>query len=40
MAFTKEMQKIALEIRPNMITLVPEKRKELTTENGIMSGIS
>ena len=35
MAATAEMQKIALEIRPYSVTLVPEKRQELTTEGGL-----
>jgi pyridoxine 5-phosphate synthase len=35
MAATKEMQRIALEVKPNLVTLVPEKRKELTTEGGL-----
>jgi pyridoxine 5-phosphate synthase len=35
MAATKEMVGIALKIRPDMVTLVPEKRQELTTEGGL-----
>jgi pyridoxine 5-phosphate synthase len=35
MAATEEMQKIALEIMPYSVTLVPEKRQELTTEGGL-----
>ena len=35
MAPTKEMFLIANKIKPNVITLVPEKRKELTTEGGL-----
>jgi len=35
MAATKEMVKIAAEIKPDMVTLVPEKRQELTTEGGL-----
>ena len=35
MAATDEMVKIALSIRPEMVTLVPEKRQELTTEGGL-----
>lgn len=35
MAATEEMQRIALEVKPNMSTLVPEKREELTTEGGL-----
>jgi pyridoxine 5-phosphate synthase len=35
MAATPEMIEIACDIKPDMITLVPEKRKELTTEGGL-----
>ncbi|RJR16111.1 MAG: pyridoxine 5'-phosphate synthase [Nitrospiraceae bacterium] len=35
MAATHEMVNIALKIRPDMVTLVPEKRAELTTEGGL-----
>ncbi len=35
MAATVEMQKIALEVKPDLVTLVPEKREELTTEGGL-----
>ncbi len=35
MAATREMVEIALEIKPDMVTLVPEKRQELTTEGGL-----
>ncbi len=35
MAAAKEIIAIALEIVPDMVTLVPEKRKELTTEGGL-----
>ncbi|WP_339137524.1 MAG: pyridoxine 5'-phosphate synthase [Candidatus Electrothrix sp. GW3-4] len=35
MANVKEIVEIALELRPDMITLVPEKRQELTTEGGL-----
>lgn len=35
MACTEEMVAIALEISPDMVTLVPEKRQELTTEGGL-----
>ncbi len=35
MANVKEIVDIALDIVPDMITLVPEKRKELTTEGGL-----
>lgn len=35
MAPTQEMIAIALEIKPDYVTLVPEKREEVTTEGGI-----
>lgn len=35
MAATEEMARIALEIKPEMVTLVPERRQELTTEGGL-----
>ena len=35
MAVTDEMQKIALDVVPNAICLVPEKREERTTEGGL-----
>jgi pyridoxine 5-phosphate synthase len=35
MAATQEMLEIALEVQPNLVTLVPEKREELTTEGGL-----
>ncbi len=35
MAPTKEMKEIALRVRPNRITLVPERRQEITTEGGL-----
>ncbi|MEM0951184.1 MAG: pyridoxine 5'-phosphate synthase [Cyanobacteria bacterium P01_H01_bin.74] len=35
MANTPEMVQIALEIKPYMVTLVPERRQELTTEGGL-----
>ena len=34
MAMTSEMQRIALAVKPDLVTLVPEKREELTTEGG------
>jgi len=34
MAMTAEMQGIALKTKPELVTLVPEKREELTTEGG------
>lgn len=34
MAMTPEMQRIALATKPELVTLVPEKREELTTEGG------
>jgi pyridoxine 5-phosphate synthase len=35
MAVSDEIISIALDVRPNMVTLVPEKREELTTEGGL-----
>ena len=35
MAATAEMETIALRIRPDMVTLVPERREEVTTEGGL-----
>lgn len=35
MAATPEMLSIALEVKPDMVSLVPEKRQELTTEGGL-----
>jgi pyridoxine 5-phosphate synthase len=35
MAATDEMVDIALRIKPELVTLVPEKREELTTEGGL-----
>ena len=35
MAMTGEMADIALAVRPDMITLVPERREEQTTEGGL-----
>lgn len=35
MACTQEMIRIALEVKPDMVTLVPEKREERTTEGGL-----
>lgn len=35
MAATEEMLEIALEVRPDMVTLVPERREERTTEGGL-----
>jgi len=35
MAATTEMVKIASRLKPEMVTLVPEKREELTTEGGL-----
>lgn len=36
MAATDEMVGIALSVKPDMCTLVPERRQELTTEGGSM----
>ena len=35
MAATEEMVTIALRVRPDMVTLVPERREEVTTEGGL-----
>jgi pyridoxine 5-phosphate synthase len=35
MAATDEMVKIACDVKPDMATLVPEKRQEVTTEGGL-----
>ena len=35
MAGTQEMIRVALECHPNAVTLVPERREELTTEGGL-----
>ena len=35
MAATKEMVEIAQKVEPDVVTLVPEKRQELTTEGGL-----
>ena len=35
MAPTKEMLKISLKYKPNYVCIVPEKRKEITTEGGL-----
>jgi pyridoxine 5-phosphate synthase len=35
MAATQEMLKTALSVKPDMVTLVPERREELTTEGGL-----
>ena len=35
MATTAEMLKFAIEIQPEVVTLVPEKREEVTTEGGL-----
>ena len=35
MASNKEMIGIALDVQPDVVTLVPEKREELTTEGGL-----
>lgn len=35
MAATSEMVGIALEVRPDLVTLVPESREEITTEGGL-----
>ncbi len=35
MAATPEMKKIALEVKPDVVSLVPERPQELTTEGGL-----
>ncbi len=35
MAATQEMLRIALTVKPHQVTLVPERREELTTEGGL-----
>jgi len=35
MAPTDEMVKMALGVKPDLVTLVPERREELTTEGGL-----
>jgi len=35
MAATREMINIAQEVKPELVTIVPEKREELTTEGGL-----
>ena len=35
MAATSEMVEIALNVKPDMVTIVPEKRQEVTTEGGL-----
>jgi len=35
MAATEEMKKVALEIKPDVVSLVPERPEELTTEGGL-----
>ena len=35
MAATEKMLKIALKSKPNFVCIVPEKRKEVTTEGGL-----
>ena len=38
MAATDEMKKVALQVRPDVVSLVPEKPEELTTEGGLNVG--
>jgi pyridoxine 5-phosphate synthase len=38
MAATQEMLAIAIQVKPDLVTLVPEKRAELTTEGGLNVG--
>src|SRR5512139_2096438 len=38
MAATPEMARVALQVRPDQVTLVPERPQELTTEGGVGVG--
>jgi pyridoxine 5-phosphate synthase len=41
MALNQDIVSVALEVRPAQVTLVPERRKELTTEGGLeLTGLS
>lgn len=40
MAATSEMVQLALSIKPNIVTLVPERREERTTEGGLDLNVS
>jgi len=35
MAATDEMSRVAMEVKPHLVTFVPERRQELTTEGGL-----
>src|SRR5205814_9245074 len=35
MAATEEMMKVAIDVRPDAVSLVPENRGEITTEGGL-----
>src|SRR5918993_3761052 len=35
MAVTEDMERVALKVRPDQVTLVPERPQELTTEGGL-----
>jgi pyridoxine 5-phosphate synthase len=35
MALTRSMREFAIDVRPHSVTIVPEKRRELTTEGGL-----
>ena len=35
MAPTQEMVQFAIDVQPDMVTLVPENRQEITTEGGL-----
>ncbi len=35
LAATQEMQRLAMTVRPDQVTLVPERREEVTTEGGL-----
>ncbi len=40
MAATQEMLKVALSVKPDMVTLVPERREEVTTEGGLETQVN
>jgi len=40
MACVEEIIKIALDVKPELVTIVPEKREELTTEGGLLISLT
>ena len=40
MAATQETHKVALSVKPDMVTLVPERREEVTTEGGLETQVN